>query len=92
MDLSEIEGEWNGALLENNGIVMTTVSTIMTNNLFGMNRMLIFCQAGLNLLTAYGESAMTVGFESLLHLRLSRGFFLAGGDSDFLSSSSLAAR
>jgi hypothetical protein len=39
-DLSEIEGEWNARLLENNGIVMTTVSNVMTNGLFalGMGR------------------------------------------------------
>lgn len=35
-DLSEIEGEWEGELLENNGVVMTTVSNIMTNGFFAL--------------------------------------------------------
>jgi hypothetical protein len=37
-DLSEISGEWNGYLLENNGIIMTMSSTIMTHVLFSMGR------------------------------------------------------
>ena len=37
-DLSQIEGEWNGYLLENNGVVMTAVSKVMTNGLFGKTR------------------------------------------------------
>ena len=35
-DLSGIEGEWEGELLENNGVIMTTVSNIMTNGLFAL--------------------------------------------------------
>jgi hypothetical protein len=35
-DLSDIEGEWDGVLLENNGILMTKVSNIMTNGLFAL--------------------------------------------------------
>ena len=38
LDLSEIEGEWDGCLLDNNGFVMTAVSNIMTHGLFGMGR------------------------------------------------------
>ena len=37
-DLAELEGEWNGCLLNNNGLIMTTVSSIMTNGLFGKFR------------------------------------------------------
>lgn len=37
-NLDEMEGEWNALLLENNGIVMTKVSNIMTHVLFGMGR------------------------------------------------------
>jgi hypothetical protein len=33
-DLSEIEGEWNGCLLDNNGL--TTISNILTHQLFGL--------------------------------------------------------
>jgi hypothetical protein len=33
-DLFEIEGEWNGCLLDNNGL--TTVSNILTHQLFGL--------------------------------------------------------
>jgi hypothetical protein len=33
-DLSEIEGEWNGCLLDNNGL--TTISSILTHQLFGL--------------------------------------------------------
>mmetsp|Transcript_11270 Transcript_11270/g.27127 ORF Transcript_11270/g.27127 Transcript_11270/m.27127 type:complete len:233 (-) Transcript_11270:51-749(-) len=35
-DLSAIEGEWEGELLDNNGVIMTTVSNIMTNGLFAL--------------------------------------------------------
>ena len=38
LSLSEIEGEWDGCLLDNNGFVMTTVSNIMTHGLFGLGR------------------------------------------------------
>lgn len=35
-DLSDIEGEWEGELLDNNGVIMTKVSDIMTNVLFAL--------------------------------------------------------
>jgi hypothetical protein len=35
-DLSDIEGEWDGVLLENNGLIMTKVSNIMTHGLFAL--------------------------------------------------------
>lgn len=43
-DLSELQGDWEGFLLENNGGIMTKVSNLMTNHLFvpGFNR----CWAG----------------------------------------------
>lgn len=34
----DIQGDWNGALLDNNGPVMTTVSTILTDLCFGRGR------------------------------------------------------
>ena len=34
----DLQGDWNGALLDNNGYVMTKVSSIITNGLFGMGR------------------------------------------------------
>jgi len=34
-DLKQIQGEWDGALLENNGLVMTNFSTLVTNLWFG---------------------------------------------------------
>jgi hypothetical protein len=34
-DLSVLNGEWNGLLLDNNGKIMTAVSNIMTHRLFG---------------------------------------------------------
>jgi hypothetical protein len=38
-DLSELSGEWDGVLLKNNGLGMTTVgSNFMSNVLFGMGR------------------------------------------------------
>ena len=37
-NLTEIQGEWDGCLLENNGVIMTLVSKIMTNGLFGFGR------------------------------------------------------
>ena len=36
--LNDIKGEWNGILLENNGLLMTKVSGILTHGLFGMGR------------------------------------------------------
>lgn len=36
--LSEIEGEWDGHLLDNNGLFMTKASDILTNILFSMGR------------------------------------------------------
>ncbi|CAJ1966786.1 unnamed protein product [Cylindrotheca closterium] len=36
IDLSDIEGEWEGELLDNNGAIMTTVSNIMTNGFFAL--------------------------------------------------------
>jgi hypothetical protein len=35
-DLSDIEGDWDGTLLENNGLIMTKVSDIMINGLFAL--------------------------------------------------------
>eukprot|EP00980_Cylindrotheca_fusiformis_P004033 scaffold880_cov132-Cylindrotheca_fusiformis.AAC.29 len=35
-DLSVIEGEWDGKLLENNGLLMTKVSAFMTHGLFAL--------------------------------------------------------
>ena len=37
-NLKDVEGEWNGILLENNGMIMTGVSRIMTHGLFGKGR------------------------------------------------------
>jgi hypothetical protein len=36
--LPSIDGDWNGVLLDNNGPVMSTVSTILTDGLFGRGR------------------------------------------------------
>jgi hypothetical protein len=36
--ISDIEGAWDGVLLENNGFVMTTISSILTNIFFSMGR------------------------------------------------------
>jgi hypothetical protein len=37
-NLEEIQGEWNGVLLDNNNLLMTKVSNILTNVLFSMGR------------------------------------------------------
>lgn len=39
-NISDLEGEWDGTLLENNGNVMTRISNLMTHQLFafGLNR------------------------------------------------------
>jgi hypothetical protein len=37
-NLSDIEGEWNGVILENNGLVMSSVTRFLTNGLFGRGR------------------------------------------------------
>jgi hypothetical protein len=36
--ISDIEGAWDGVLLENNGFVMTTISSILTHIFFSMGR------------------------------------------------------
>lgn len=37
-ELTQIQGEWDGTLLENNGVVMTNVSALISNKLFGRGR------------------------------------------------------
>jgi hypothetical protein len=37
-NLAELDGDWNGELLENNGVVLTQVTNFLTNGLFGKGR------------------------------------------------------
>jgi len=37
-ELKQIQGEWDGLLLENNGLVMTKVGSFLSNTLFGRGR------------------------------------------------------
>lgn len=37
-DVLELKGDWDGELLDNNGVIMTTISSILTNYLFSRNR------------------------------------------------------
>jgi len=37
-DFSEIQGEWDGILLDNGSWIMTTVTSLLTDRLFGMGR------------------------------------------------------